>query len=96
MFFLVLQLTSTCAALEHGIPQGSVLSPFLFNIYTDGLTSTTKSCNLESFVDDSKTFITFPVMARNLRHLSLRLTQRSAAYNIMREQHGRQTRERVN
>ena len=53
--------TSTCAALEHGIPQGSVLSPFLFNIYTDSLTSTTKSCNLESFVDDSKTFITFPV-----------------------------------
>ena len=53
--------TSTCAALEHGIPQGSVLSPFLFNIYTDSLPSTTKSCNLESFVDDSKTFITFPV-----------------------------------
>jgi retron-type reverse transcriptase len=39
--------TSTCAALEHGIPQGSVLSPFLFNIYTDSLPSTTKSCNLE-------------------------------------------------
>jgi hypothetical protein len=27
--------TSTCAALEHGIPQGSVLSPFLFNPRAD-------------------------------------------------------------
>ena len=57
--------TSTCAALEHGIPQGSVLSPFLFNIYTDSLPSTTRSCNLESFVDDSKTFLTFPVSSIN-------------------------------
>ena len=57
--------TSTCAALKHGIPQGSVLSPFLFNIYTDSLPSVSKSCNLESFVDDSKTFLTFPVSSIN-------------------------------
>jgi hypothetical protein len=41
--------TSTYAALEHGIPQSSVLPPFLFNIYTNSLPSTTKSYNLESF-----------------------------------------------
>ena len=57
--------TSMCARFEHGIPQGSVLSPFLFNIYTDSLPSITKSCNLESFVDDSKTFLTFPVSSTN-------------------------------
>ena len=57
--------TSTCARLEHGIPQGSVLLPFLFNIYTNSLPSITKSCNLESFVDDSKTFLTFPVSSTN-------------------------------
>jgi hypothetical protein len=35
------------------------------SIYTDSLPSTTKSCNLQSFVDDSKTFLTFPVSSIN-------------------------------
>jgi retron-type reverse transcriptase len=43
--------TSTCAALEHGIPQGSVLSPFFFNIYTDSLPSSI-NCSLEAIEED--------------------------------------------
>ena len=33
------------------------LSLFLFNIYTDSLSLVPNSCNLESYVDDSKTFL---------------------------------------
>ncbi len=51
--------TSTTAPLTHGIPQGSVLSPFLFNIYTDSLPSIPEFCNLESYVDDSKEYLSF-------------------------------------
>ena len=47
------------ATLSYGIPQGSVLSAFLFNMYTDSLPSIPESCNLESYVDDSKTFLSF-------------------------------------
>ena len=57
--------TSTCASLEHGARQGLVLSPFLFDIYSDSLPSVSKSCTLESFVDDSKTFLTFSVSSMN-------------------------------
>ena len=52
---------SSSLPLTHGIPQGSILSPFLFSIYTDDLPSVPKTCTLESYVDDSKVFISFPL-----------------------------------
>ena len=51
--------TSTTAPLTHGISQGSVPSQFLFNIYTDSLPSIPEFCNLESYVDDSKEYLSF-------------------------------------
>ena len=51
--------TSTTAPLTHGIPQGSVLSLFLFNIYTDSLPLIPEFCNIESYVDDSKEYLSF-------------------------------------
>ena len=56
---------SAPATLSYEIPQGSVLSPFLFNIYTDSLPSGPESCNLESYVDDSKTFLSFTLSNMN-------------------------------
>ena len=45
----------------HGVPRGAILSPLLFYIYTNDLATVPKVCNLESYVDDSKVFLTFPI-----------------------------------
>ena len=50
---------SDALPLLHGVPQGSILGPFLFNVYINDLPTVPKACSVESYVDDSKLYLTF-------------------------------------
>ena len=43
------------------MPQGAILSPLLFCIYINDLSRVPQASELESFVDDSKIFMSFPI-----------------------------------
>ena len=58
---LISTSTSTPLPITHGVPQGAILSPLLFFIYVSDLRLAPQVCNLDSYVDDSKIFLSIPV-----------------------------------
>ena len=51
--------------ITHGVPQGAILSPLLFCIDLNDLLGAPQFCHLESYVDDSKILLSFPVIDFN-------------------------------
>jgi hypothetical protein len=55
--------TSVSSSLDitHGVPLGAILSPLLFSIYVNELPLPPRHSSLNSYVDDSKMFLSFRV-----------------------------------
>lgn len=52
---------SSSIPITHGVPQGAILSPLMFCIYMNDLSLAPQSCRMESYVDDSKVFMSFSI-----------------------------------
>ena len=52
---------SSTLPITHGVPQCKILSPLLFCVYINNLPLTTQTCNLESYIDNSKLYQSFSI-----------------------------------
>jgi len=59
-FTIYNRTTSSKCHLKTGVPQGSVLSPVLFNLYTSDLPPPPPNVHLDSYADDMNTYASNP------------------------------------
>ncbi|CAB4008656.1 Hypothetical predicted protein, partial [Paramuricea clavata] len=70
---------SSARPIIHGVPQGAILSPLLFCIYINDLPGSIQSCNLDSYVDDSKLYKSFCIYDLELTTINLEADLQIAA-----------------
>ena len=56
-----IRIGSEMCQSTHGVPQGSILGPALFNVHINDMPGVPDYCSLESYVDDSKLYLSFLV-----------------------------------
>ena len=59
--------------ITHGVPQGSILDPMLFNLHINDLPSAVKSSCADSYVDDTNIYCFF--LAKNMNSCLVKMTE---------------------
>lgn len=52
--------------ISTGVPQGSILGPLLFSVYVNDLPLSLKKCEVDSYVDDTKMYLSFNVKDKDI------------------------------
>ena len=57
---------STSLAVTHGVPQSSILGQVLFNLYLNDLPKVIENCEVDSYVDDTKLYLSITLKDINV------------------------------